>query len=53
VNDGDGDPGVMLVLVGSLDDQTVFIPTFEVFCDAAQPWVHGGNERRRFPGMPN
>src|SRR5258708_38595736 len=45
VNDGDGDPGVMLVLAGRLDDQTVFIPTFEVFCATAQPWRHPGNER--------
>jgi len=52
LNEGEGDPGVMIVLVGTLDDQTVFVPTFEVMCEFAQPWVQAGGERRRFPGMP-
>ena len=52
VNEGEGDPGIMIVLVGTLDVETVFKPTFEVMCESAQPWVQAGSERRRFPGMP-
>src|SRR5882724_1754946 len=50
VNEGEGDAGIMIVLVGSQDDQTVFKPTFEVMCETAQSWVHNGSkDRRRFP----
>jgi hypothetical protein len=24
----------------------------EIYCEAAQPWVHGAGQRQRFPGMP-
>ena len=45
-------PGSIVVLAGTLDDPAVFAPTIEVFCDDAQPWVHAGSERQRFPKMP-
>jgi hypothetical protein len=52
VNEGDGDPGRIVVLVGTLDDPTVFIPNVEIMCDTAWPWVPGGSGRKRFRGMP-
>jgi hypothetical protein len=45
-------PDVMIVLAGTLDDPARFSPEVEVFCDTAQPWVHSGAERPRFPKMP-
>jgi hypothetical protein len=45
-------PGMTLILSGSLDDPSSFTPTMEIYCDSAQPWVHGGGERQRFPKMP-
>jgi hypothetical protein len=45
-------PGVAIVLVGGFDDPSVFTPTMEIFCSSAQPWVHAGGERQRFPKMP-
>jgi hypothetical protein len=47
--EADTRPGLTIIAVGTLDDPTVFVPTFEVYCDAAQPWVNGGSERKRFP----
>ncbi len=45
-------PGLAFILVGSLDDASSFKPTMELYCDSAQPWVHSGGERTRFPRMP-
>lgn len=45
-------PGTSLILVGTLDDTSQFKPVMEIFCDSAQPWVHAGGERQRFPRMP-
>ncbi len=45
-------PGSMAVLVGTLDDATVFAPTMEVFCDHAQLWMLDGSQRPRFARMP-
>ena len=52
VNTVDFRPDVMIVLAGTLDDPARFSPEVEVFCDFAQPWVHSGVERPRFPKMP-
>ena len=46
-------PGSMALMAGTLDDPTVFAPAIEVFCEDAQPWVHAGSERPRFPKMPS
>lgn len=45
-------PGVTLVLAGTLDDTTSYAPAMELYCSSAQPWVHAGGERARFPKMP-
>jgi len=45
-------PGVTIVLVGGLDDPSVYNPTMEIYCGSAQPWVHAGGERQRFAKMP-
>jgi hypothetical protein len=52
VTESDARPGRMIVLAGTLDDPAAFVPTFEIFRDAAQTWVHAGSERQRFPKMP-
>jgi hypothetical protein len=52
VNEADISPGRISVLVGTLDDPAVFVPTFEVFCHTAQLWVDDGSERQRFPFGP-
>jgi hypothetical protein len=52
IAEADGLPGLRLVLVGTLDDPSVFNPTMELYCSSAQPWVHAGGERTRFPKMP-
>ena len=52
IGEADRRPGQTLIMVGTLDDPTVFVPTIEIFCDDAQPWVHAGSERPRFPKMP-
>jgi hypothetical protein len=51
VNEVDVLPGTMIVLAGTLDDPTVFAPTVEIFCSAAQPWANDDRERQRFPMM--
>ena len=45
-------PNLAIILVGGFDDPSVFTPTMEIFCSSAQPWVHAGAERQRFPKMP-
>lgn len=45
-------PGVTIVLAGTLDDPTSYVPAMEIYCSSAQPWVHAGGERARFPKMP-
>ena len=52
VNELDSLPGKIIVLVGSLDDPSLFVPQIEVFCEAMQPWLQIGGERTKFPGMP-
>jgi hypothetical protein len=52
VNEIDVAPGKMIVLAGTLDDPTAFVPTIEVYCHAAQPWVHSDIERKRFSTGP-
>ena len=44
--------GIIMVLVGTLDDPSAFQPAMEIFCDSAQPWFHGSGERKRFAAMP-
>ena len=45
-------PGMTLVLVGGLDDPSAYNPAMEIYCSSAQPWVHAGSERQKFPKMP-
>lgn len=45
-------PGMTLVLTGTLDDPGTYTPAMEIYCSSAQPWVHAGGERARFPKMP-
>jgi hypothetical protein len=52
VNQGDGAPELIIVLVGTLDDPSSFIPTVEIFCDTAWPWAQRVSGRKRFRGMP-
>ena len=52
INQGAGASEMTIVLVGILDDPTVFTPNVEIMCDTAWPWVHGGSERKRFRRMP-
>jgi hypothetical protein len=51
VNEVDVLPGTIIVLAGTLDDPTMFVPTVEIYCSASQPWVNDGRERERFPMM--
>jgi hypothetical protein len=51
VNEVDVLPGTIIVLAGTLDDPTVFVPTVEIYCSAAQPWANDGRERQRYPMM--
>jgi hypothetical protein len=52
IAEADALPGLTLVLVGTLDDPAAFKPTMDVYWSSAQPWVHAGGERTRFPKMP-
>jgi hypothetical protein len=52
IAEGDVLPGLTLVLAGTLDDPSAFNPAMEIYCSSAQPWVHGGSDRPRFPKMP-
>ena len=45
-------PDVVMIPAGTLDDGGWVMPTTEIFCDSAQPWVSLGGERQRFPKMP-
>jgi hypothetical protein len=45
-------PDVTIVLAGTLDDPAAYTPAMEIYCSSAQPWVHAGGERPRFPKMP-
>jgi hypothetical protein len=45
-------PGIVMVLVGTMDDPSTYQPGMEIFCSSAQPWFHGGGERQRFAAMP-
>jgi hypothetical protein len=53
IAEADALPGLKIVLVGTLDDPSVFKPTMELYCSSAQPWVHATAERTRFPKMPS
>ena len=37
------------VMVGTLDDPSVFTPTTEIFCDEAFAWLHDTAARKQFP----
>ena len=53
INEAQVRPGVTVVLAGTFDDPTAFVPTFEQFCADSPPWVQAGEERARFPkGRP-
>lgn len=52
IADADLLPGLTLVLAGTLDDTAGYQPAMEIYCGSAQPWVHAGGERPRFPKMP-
>jgi len=45
-------PGLTIVLARTLDDASSYQPGIEIYCSSAQPWVHGGGDRTRFPKMP-
>jgi len=42
-------PGRINVMVGTLDDPSVFTPTTEIFCDYAFTWLHDEASRTRLP----
>lgn len=42
-------PGMANFMVGTLDNPGLFAPQREIFCDDAQPWLQGGNQRERLP----
>ena len=42
-------PTAIAVLVGTLDEPSMFVPTNEIFCHVALPWVKVGGETQRFP----
>lgn len=44
--------GLKIILTGGFDDPSVYLPTMEVYCSSAQPWVHAGGERQQFPKIP-
>jgi hypothetical protein len=43
-----GFPGMTIIKGGSLDDTSRLRPTFEIYCDSAQPWVALQGEMQRF-----
>jgi hypothetical protein len=53
INTSETDPGIVVVLVGTLDDPSSFDPTVELFCGRAQAWLRLDGQRQRFPGMPS
>lgn len=53
INEAQIRPEVTVILAGTFDDPTAFVPTFEIFCADSPPWVQAGGERTRFPkGRP-
>ena len=46
------EPGIAIILAGTLDNSSRFNPSVEVFCSRAQAWLRLAGQRRRFPGMP-
>lgn len=52
IADGEGLPGLTLVLAGTLDDASAYQPAMEIYCSSAQPWVNLGGERKQFAKMP-
>ena len=52
-NASEADPGIVVVLAGTLDDPSRFNPTAELFCGRAQAWLRLDGQRHRFPGMPS
>lgn len=48
VNELDAIPSAIIVLAGTLDDPSAFIPKVEVFCLTAQPWVRLDGDRQCF-----
>jgi hypothetical protein len=45
-------PELTFIKAGTLDDTSWLVPTTEVFCDSAQPWVRLGGGMQHFPKMP-
>ena len=52
VNKGDEASEIIIVLVGTLDDPTVFVPNVEIMCETAWSWAQSASRRKRFRGMP-
>jgi hypothetical protein len=52
INGSEADPGIAVILAGTLDDPSRFNPTVELFCGRAQSWLQLAGQRQRFPGMP-
>jgi hypothetical protein len=53
INGSEADPGIAVVLAGTLDDPSRFNPTVELFCGRARSWLRRlAGQRQRFPGMP-
>ena len=52
MNTSEAEPGIAVILAGTLDDPSRFNPSVEVFCSRAQPWLQLQGQRQRFPGMP-
>ena len=42
---------VVVIKSGTLDDPSWISPRFEIYADAAHPWVHAADapDRKRFP----
>lgn len=49
---GDIMPGVVMLTAGTLDDQSWFKPTMQIYCDSKMPWVELGGGIPAFPKMP-
>ena len=47
-----GFPGLLAIMVGSLDDPSWFTAQMNVHTETALPWVHMDADLPRFPGMP-
>jgi hypothetical protein len=52
MNASEADPGIVVVLAGTLDNPSLFNPTVELFCAGAQGWLRTDGQRQRFTGMP-